>query len=275
MVIKVEDTLSAYHAIASKWLNKVKPFVIGVTGSSGKTTTKEMCAAVVSTVKSHKSKANENNEIGLPKTILSMPPDTKVLVAEMGMRGLGQIALLAATARPDAAIITSIGTAHIELLGSVENIIRAKCELFENLRPEGIAMIGDPTEALNARAKEVFKGQVALFGHDQVQETNVNMESTRFKAQGFTCEFVVHAHGIRHLQDAWCAVSAGRAAGLSDEDIANGLATYRSVEGRGNRLSLASGNIVIDESYNANPDSVKCAVEAVLDPRAFPRPTSI
>ncbi len=229
-----------------------------------------MCAAVVSTVESHKSKANENNEIGLPKTILSMPPDTRVLVAEMGMRGLGQIALLAETARPDAAIITGVGTAHIELLGSVENIIRAKCELFEKLRPEGIAIIGDPTEALIVRTKEVFNGQVALFNHDMVQETNVNMESTRFKVDGFACEFSCMRMGLRHLQDAWCAVSAGRSAGLSDEDIARGLATYRSVEGRGNRLTLASGNIVIDESYNANPDSVKCAVEAVLDPRAFP-----
>jgi UDP-N-acetylmuramoyl-tripeptide--D-alanyl-D-alanine ligase len=270
-LVKVDDTLLAYHKLASAWRKKVNPFVIGVTGSSGKTTTKEMCAAVVSCLRSHKSSANENNEFGVPKTILSMPADTKVLVVEMAMRGLGQIALLAQTASPDVGIITGVGTAHIELLGSVENIIKAKCEMFEHLNDNAIAVIGNPVEAVVAHAKSVYGGQFALFPEEDVQEAEVAFDQTRFTVRGFTGEFTVNAHGIRHLQDAWCAIIAGRAAGLSDKGIADGLRSYRSVEGRGNRLVLNNGAVLVDESYNANPDSVKCAVEAILDQRAFPQ----
>jgi UDP-N-acetylmuramoyl-tripeptide--D-alanyl-D-alanine ligase len=270
-LIKVHDTLLAYHKLANAWRKQVNPFVIGVTGSSGKTTTKEMCAAVVSCLRSHKSNANENNEFGVPKTILSMPADTKVLVVEMAMRGLGQIALLAETASPDVGIITGVGTAHIELLGSVENIIKAKCEMFEHLNDNAIAVIGNPTEAVVKHAKSVYGGQFALFPENDVQEVEVAFDQTRFTVHGFTGEFAVNAHGIRHLQDAWCAMIAGRAAGLSDKGIADGLRSYRSVEGRGNRLVLDNGAVLVDESYNANPDSVKCAVEAILDSRAFPQ----
>jgi len=271
VIVIVDDTLLAYHKLAAHWRQKVNPFVIGVTGSSGKTTTKEMCAAVVSCLRSHKSKANENNEFGLPKTILSMPPDTKVLVAEMAMRGLGQIALLAETAKPDVGIITGVGTAHIELLGSVENIIKAKCELFEHLNPNGTAVIGDPAEAVVKHARSVYSGKFSLFSSDDVKEIEVVTDQTRFIVGGLATEFVVNAHGIRHLQDAWCAVIAGHAAGLSDKGIAEGLRSYRSVEGRGNRMVMTNGAVVVDESYNANPDSVRCAVEALLDRRAFPQ----
>ncbi|HEY9776621.1 MAG TPA: UDP-N-acetylmuramoyl-tripeptide--D-alanyl-D-alanine ligase [Planktothrix sp.] len=271
LIFAVNDTLAAYHQIAKAYLNKVKPFVIGVTGSSGKTTTKEMCAAVVAARRFHKSAANENNEFGLPKTILSMPPDTEILVVEMAMRGLGQIALLARTAKPDAGIITGVGTAHIELLGSQENIIIAKCEMLEQMENEGLAVIGNPTEPVVARARKVFSGDLALFSDADVAEVAVSLDRTRFTVRGFEGEFEINAHGIRHMQDAWCAIVAGRAAGLSNKEIAEGLATYKSVEGRGNRLKLDNGAVLIDESYNANPDSVKCAVEALLDKRAFPQ----
>jgi UDP-N-acetylmuramoyl-tripeptide--D-alanyl-D-alanine ligase len=187
------------------------------------------------------------------------------------MRGLGQIALLAQTASPDVGIITGVGTAHIELLGSVENIIKAKCEMFEHLNDNAIAVIGNPVEAVVAHAKSVYGGQFALFPEEDVQEAEVAFDQTRFTVRGFTGEFTVNAHGIRHLQDAWCAIIAGRAAGLSDKGIADGLRSYRSVEGRGNRLVLNNGAVLVDESYNANPDSVKCAVEAILDQRAFPQ----
>jgi len=270
-LLQVDDTLLAYHQLAASWRQKVNPFVIGVTGSSGKTTTKEMCAAVVSFLRSHKSNANENNEFGVPKTILSMPANTKVLVVEMAMRGLGQIALLAETAKPDVGIITGVGTAHIELLGSVENIIKAKCEIFQHLNDNAIAVIGNPAEAVVKYAKSVYNGQFALFRDEEVKEVEVAFDQTRFTVRGFDGEFTVNAHGIRHLQDAWCAIIAGRAAGLTDAGVAEGLRSYRSVEGRGNRLVMTNGAVLVDESYNANPDSVKCAVEALMDPRAFPQ----
>jgi UDP-N-acetylmuramoyl-tripeptide--D-alanyl-D-alanine ligase len=267
----VKDTLEAYHRLAKTWLTRVNPFVIAVTGSSGKTTTKEMCAAVVSSMRFYKSRANENNEFGLPKTILSMPPDTKVLVAEMAMRGLGQIAQLAETAKPDVGIITGVGTAHIELLGSAENIIIAKCEMLEQMNHQGLAVIGSSSQDLVNYAQSVFRGKYALFSDDDIKEIDVSFARTRFRIKGFSVDFDVNAHGIRHIQDAWCAIIAGRAAGLSDQSIAAGLNSYRSVEGRGNTIVLPNGAMLIDESYNANPDSVRCAVETMLDARAFPQ----
>lgn len=272
-LIAVEDTLRAYQMLATSWRKRVNPKVIGITGSSGKTTTKEMCAAVVSTARrTHKSQANENNEFGVPKTILAMPADTQVLILEMAMRGLGQIAELAITALPDVGIIVNAGVAHLGPLASVNNIIRAKCELFEYLDPlKGIAIVGQPTTALMTRVWQVFPGTVEAFQPDLVQEISVTPEVTIFSVDGFITQFEIRAHGQSHLQDAWCAILAGRYVGLDDATIAKGIKSYEPVGGRGNRLSAVSGALVIDESYNANPDSVKSSVSTFADSRVFPQ----
>lgn len=264
-------TLSFYQDIAlharRKYSGQIK--VIGVTGSSGKTTTKEMLGAVFSARRAHKSAANENNEIGVPKTILSMPEDCEFLILEMGMRGLGQIAELAACSLPDIGIITSIGSTHIELLGSLENIAIAKCELYaslENSSPRGVAICGQFTKLARRVSMEVYKGIVLNF-----DEGGVKIESITASGTTFTCEEDLHsqkyflrAHGDFLLRDAWCAVVAARHAGLLSKEIAEGLASWQPVEGRGNLLELSSGTLIVDETYNANPESVRCAVEALL-----------
>lgn len=272
-LLAVPNSLAAYQGLARLYLRKCKAKVIAITGSSGKTTTKEMTAAATSARRVHKSLANENNEIGVPKTILSMPTNTEILILEMGMRGLGQIAELAACGTPDIAIITCAGTAHIELLGSRENIAQAKCELFAALDVErGHAIIGDVTDYLLAEAKRVFSGAI---------ETCPSLEIVKAASQGTTFriaeskqEFFVKAHGRVLLEDAWCAIAAARAAGINDEDIAQGLSQFAAVEGRGNAHKSPQGATVVDESYNANPDSVRCAVEAILS-HAYPQKDKI
>ncbi|HEY9868434.1 MAG TPA: UDP-N-acetylmuramoyl-tripeptide--D-alanyl-D-alanine ligase [Candidatus Obscuribacterales bacterium] len=289
-LIAVTDTLQAYHDLARNWRKRINPIVIGVTGSSGKTTTKEMCAYALSAgLRTHKSQMNENNEFGVPKTILSMPDDTQALVLEMAMRGLGQIGLLASTALPDVGIIVNVGAAHLGILETLDNIIHAKCELLEHLDSNrGVAVIGQPTDDLMRHARKVFSGTFICFEPDSLTEVDVTPASTTFivkapderfaavrgiprTGQGQAVQFRVKAHGIPHLQDAWCAITAARLSGLDDMTIAKGLERYEPVSGRGNTLLAEGGALLVDESYNANPDSVRASVCAFLDERVFPQ----
>ena len=147
-VLKVKDTLIAYLQAANFYKKTVNPKTVAITGSAGKTTTKEMAYSVFSQkYKTHKSELNHNNEIGLAQTLLSMPKDTEVLVVEMGMRGLGEIELLSKYAEPDIAIISNVGSAHIGRLGSKENIAKAKFEITKYLSPKGI-LIANKNEYL-------------------------------------------------------------------------------------------------------------------------------
>lgn len=272
VLIAVENTLYAYHKLAGFWRQKIDPFVVAVTGSSGKTTTKEMCAAVFADARrTHKNQKNENNEFGVPKTILSMPDDTEILVVELAMRGLGQIDELAVIAKPDVGIITCAGTAHIELLGSQENIAIAKCEMLKHLAENGTAVIGAPTDLLMTEVMKALPGRLRAFDDEDVQELDVSEAGTTFRVNSLAADFFVSTHGTYHIQDAWCAVVAGIDAGLTPKEIRDGLATYSSVKGRGNVLTTSQGTVVVDESYNANPDSVRCAVDGVVDNRAFPQ----
>ncbi|MDX1990472.1 MAG: UDP-N-acetylmuramoyl-tripeptide--D-alanyl-D-alanine ligase [Candidatus Obscuribacter sp.] len=270
-LLPVQDTLKYYQGLARLARRRHKPFVIGITGSSGKTTTKEMCFAVFSAAAGkvvHKSAANENNEIGVPKTILSMPENTDFLIVEMGMRGLGQIDELASTAEPNLGIITGAGSTHIELLGSRENIAKAKCELFAHIDPSsGFAICGDFSPLLKEATAGVFTGRVCDFDGEDLQVRKITATGTSFSLGSE--EFFVHAHGDFLLRDAWCAVKAGLCAGLTPETIRQGLSNWRAVEGRGNVITTGAGLTLIDESYNANPDSVRCAVESVLACEAY------
>lgn len=272
-LIAVGDTLSAYHELARVWRLQVRPKVVAITGSSGKTTTKEMTASVISAfAKTHKSQANENNEIGLAKTILAMSRDTEVLVLELAMRASGEIGMLARTALPDIGVIVNVGTAHLGRLASLDAIIKAKCELLEELDPQGaIAIIGQPTDSLMQRVNEVFDGKKVVFDDGGIKVTSVDQEGTNFVLSGSETEFFVKAHGLSHLQDAWCALLAGRLLGADDHSLATGLRQYNPVSGRGVRKFSQSGAVIVDESYNANPDSVKTAIDAFVDQRAFPQ----
>jgi len=276
-LIAVDNTLDAYHALARNWRKRINPFVVGVTGSSGKTTTKEMCGAVFSgALRCHKSAQNENNEIGVPKTILTMPDDTQVLIVEMAMRGLGQIDQLAKCALPEAAIITNAGTAHLELLGSLENIAIAKCEILKRLpKGRGLGIIGKPTAMLLEAAHAVYDGPLVTCDEDTIEVERVTEQTTVFHIKGVDGSFEVKAHGRPLIEDAWCAIMAARQKGLGGDVIAAGLRSFETVGGRGNRLVGRQGALILDETYNANPESVKASVGALLDQRAFPQTRKI
>ncbi len=271
-LIAVEDTLEAYLALARNWRKRISPKVVGITGSSGKTTTKEMCAAIFSNSRrcQHSAK-NENNEFGVPKTLLAMPDDTQVAVIEMAMRGLGQIDQLAKCALPDIGIITNAGTAHIELLGSKENIAKAKCELLERMnKTRAIAILGSNEPHLVGRAKSVFEGKMHVFTEAAINVVSSNPDMTRFTIADSDQVFEVRAHGMPLISDAWCSIVAARELGLSDEQIAEGLKRFKAIDGRGNRLHSAEGSLIIDETYNANPESVRATVIGLRDLDAYP-----
>ena len=162
----VQDTLVAYHAISQWWRQQLNTPIVAITGSVGKTTTKELVAAALSTQGGAvlKTQANYNNEVGVPKTLLALDASHHYGVIEMGMRGPGQIALLTQTTRPNVAVITNVGTAHIELLGSEQAIADAKCELFQGLDANGIAVLNHNDQRLMETAARVWSGEQITFG---------------------------------------------------------------------------------------------------------------
>lgn len=248
-IIKVSNTLDTYHKLANDYRKKINPITIGITGSSGKTTTKEMLRHILAQkYKVHFSQANFNNEIGVPKTILSMPEDTEVLILEMGMRGLGEIELLSKTAEPDYAIITNIGTAHIERLGSRENIRKAKLEIAKSLKK---TLVVDENLLNDLKANKLM--------HIAAEILSFNAESN-YKINGLA--------GSAIHSDANAAALLAKKLGLSDEQIQEGLNQYKPDKGRGSFHYDNENNLFIDDSYNANPESVRASVTAML--QAFP-----
>ncbi len=258
-LLKVDNTLDAYLKLAEYYKNKIAPKVIAITGSSGKTTTKEMTYAVCNKkFKTHKTEKNYNNEVGFCKTILSMPEDTQVLILEMGMRGLGEIELLAKHANPDIAIIANIGTAHIGRLGSRENIAKAKCEIFSNLKKDGLLIAHDDVLIKNS-AKNINSEYFSL---DKVKIIERKIGFTKFIYKNF--EYELFTEGDHNVQNSLAAIETGLALKMKEKDIAQGLKNYKPIEKRWEIENIKGINF-INDSYNANPDSMKAVIKTILD----------
>src|SRR4028119_664202 len=164
-LLRVDDTLKAYQSIAAWWRAQFSIPIVAVTGSVGKTTVKELIAAVLSTRGNVlKTQYNYNNEIGVPKTLLELSSSHNYAVIEMGMRGMGEIALLSQIARPSIAVITNVGTAHIGRLGSEEAIAKAKCELLAEMSPDAITVLNQDNQLLIETAKTVWQGKTLTYG---------------------------------------------------------------------------------------------------------------
>ncbi len=272
-LIGVDNPLHAYLELAREARIRINPKVVAITGSSGKSTTRDMCCSVASIrFQVHSSSTNRPDARGLAKTLLAMPDDTEVLVVELSQRGRGEIAWLATAAEPDIAIITNVGLAHLDTLGSIENIAAAKCELLEALDVlTGTAILGESNPSLVRRAKKIFDSHKILIHQDcDMEEIAVTPENTLFGIDDSESLFEVKTHGQGYLKDAWCAIVCGRSLGISDHHIAEGLRRYVPRAGRGNRLTGPNGALIIDESYSATPESVRAAVGAFLDKRAVP-----
>ncbi len=263
-VIEVENTLEAYLRIANLARKKINPVVVAVTGSSGKTTVKEMIWNVLSTsFKTHKSLLNHNNEVGLCQTMLTMPADTEVLVAEMGMRGKGEIEILSKYAQPDIAVISNIGTAHIGRLGSIDNIAEAKCEITKYLNREGFLIAVDH-DILKKHIER--KNRIIYYPEHETENFKIlksNKDGSEFMYKNYL--YKINAAGKHNITNALAAIETALLLGMSPLKISQGLLEFKPAEDRGGVIKLSNGAVIVNDCYNANPDSVRAAVNSFVD----------
>lgn len=258
-IISVNNTMEAYLDIARFARRKINPKVIGITGSSGKTSTKEFVYSVLATsFNTHKSRLNHNNEIGLCQTLLSMPENTDYTVIEMGMRGPGEIEILSKYSEPDIAIITNVGTAHIGRLGSIENIAKAKCEITAHLKNTGILLAYDDNRIKNFCN---WEGEKFFYGKDyQVIKQESNLTEFVYKGENFK----IPVMGEYNVTNAIAAIETGEREGICYEKIRQGLMNYAPVGDRGSVINLNNGAKLIVDCYNANPDSVIASISSLV-----------
>ncbi len=259
--VVVKNTLTAYLELASFHKDRMGVKVIAVTGSSGKTTTKEYLYSVFnSKFKTQKSIKNHNNEIGLCQTLLSVEEGTKYCIVEMGMRGLGEIDLLAKYARPDIALITNAGTAHIGILGSRENIAKAKCEITNYLKPENYLIFHN--EML---IKEFATGNFnkISYGIDEVKVIEKSKNICAFEYDNFV--FTITDSAEFNILNALAAIKAAKLENYTYDEIQKGLLVFQNVEYRNEITVLKNGTTVISDCYNANPDSASASLKHICE----------
>ena len=268
-VVSVKNTLGALEDLARFHRDRFSIPVVAVTGSSGKTTTKDMLTAILETTFSVcRTEKNHNNEIGLSKTLLSLTENHEVAVTEMGMRGLGQIAELAEVAHPTVGIVTCVGTAHIGILGSRENIAKAKGELIEALPKDGVAILNADDEYVS-KMDTLCSGRAMYYGIENpkdVYATDVvfKPDATIYNCHAGDSVFPVELQmlGIHNVYDAMAATAAAISLGVSPENIQKALGNFVS-QSDSQRIYKIGSVTVLDDSYNANPLSVEMAFRAM------------
>ena len=257
--LQVPDTLIAYLQFANYRRNKLNFKVVAITGSSGKTTTKEIVASTLeSKYRVFKTPLNHNNEVGLCQTIFATPDDTEVLVLEMGMRGLGEIELLSKYAEPDITIVSNVGTAHIGRLGSRENIAKAKCEIVKYQR--GNTFIAHDDELIKNIVD--FNGEKIFYSINGVNIIEKNANYSKFEYQNNIYE--LNVGGDFNIENALSAINAGVKLGLTVEEIQAGLKNYKPIEKRWEGVNAGDYEI-INDSYNANPESMRAFVDTIFE----------
>ena len=261
-VFLAADPLAALQALATVWRRELSVPVLGITGSVGKTSVKDIARAILPG-RVHANEENLNTEIGLPLTVLAAPRETDLLVLEMAMRGFGQITLLAEIAEPDVGVITCVGPVHVEQVGSVEGVARAKAELIDGLPPEG-TLIAPADPGLLAPHLERAPALIT-FG----EEGDVRAEAVEVTAEGLSATVVTPAGEERfrfsftelhNLTNALAAIAAGVALGFEPSEMSAGAGRIRLSGLRGERILLPGGAVLINDCYNANPVSMEAAI---------------
>jgi len=269
-LIRANDTLQAYQQLAANYRKSLTLRVVAITGSNGKTSTKDFAAAVLARrFRVTKTQGNFNNHVGLPRTILEATSSDEIAVWEIGMNHPGEVAALAKIAAPDVGIITNIGTAHIEFMGSREKIAEEKAALAEAVGAEGTVILNadDPFTdgiATRARGKVILAGTTA--GTIRAGEINQSGRATDFTILegAHRCRAQMPVPGLHMVQNALLAVAAGRVFGLSLEDCAAGLVAAPLAKAR-LQVKEVRGVQFLDDSYNANPDSMKAALRTLVE----------
>ncbi|WP_429970522.1 UDP-N-acetylmuramoyl-tripeptide--D-alanyl-D-alanine ligase [Fructilactobacillus sp. Tb1] len=267
-VILVEDTLQALQELAKYYLAKINPRVVAVTGSNGKTTTKDLIASVLATkFNVAKTQGNFNNEIGVPVTVLAMNSNTEVLVVEMGMDRPGQLHALSTLVSPDVAVITMIGEAHIEFFKTRDRIADAKMEIVDGLHEDGDLVFNGDEPLLQERAADLKLNKKTFGSHEtndiypmQIVDGDTN---TKFTTNDWeNLEFTINLLGEYNVNNALAALEVGCLFELSPKDMQVGLEHANLTENRTEWVKGAQGEMILSDVYNSNPTAVKAVLKA-------------
>ena len=270
VVILVEDTTAALQKLAESYRHQLDMKVIGITGSNGKTSTKDILAGILSQhYVTQKTMGNFNNEIGVPLTLLSLSENVEAAVVEMGMENLGELSFLTNMVKPDIAIITNVGCAHLENLGSMENIAKAKVEIVEGLNDHGLLIYNGDQKLLDDAVKaKMIPGTIRIKTFGKEQPCDGFVDHIRQDETGVS--FSLNTEHVYHLDmigkhnacNAAAAILAAKALGLSDEEIQRGL---HSIEKTGlrNELVRIKQALILNDSYKSNPNSALAAMDTM------------
>ena len=269
-IVKVKDVVEALQKMATYKRNLYNIPVVGITGSVGKTSTKDIVASVLAKkYKVLKTQGNLNNQIGMPLTILGLK-DHEALVIEMGMGNLGEISELTKIAKPDVAIITNVGTSHIGNLGSRENILKAKLEILEGLKENGKLIINNDNDLLHKWNLENKMKNVITFGIDEqsmYMAENIKLEENKsefdVKANGMLYHMDINIGGKHFVYNSLCAICVGELFKLDIEEIKKGIENFELTKSR-MEIIKKDGITIINDCYNASYDSMKAAIEYLV-----------
>lgn len=262
-VLRVADTLKAYQQLGRWWRDRFHIPVIGVTGSVGKTTTKELIAAVLATQgKVHKTHGNFNNEIGVPKTLLELGDSHDFAVIEMAMRGAGQIAELTEIALPTVGVITNVGTAHIELLGSEQAIAEAKCELLAQMPKDSVAILNYDNPLLVETSRRFWDGEVIGYGFGDGEIRGDLQDSETIQVGGIN--FKLPLAGKHNAINYLAALAVAKTLNISWEGLQAGV-NVDMPSGRSQRYNLPNDVVILDETYNAAPEAMLAALNMLAE----------
>jgi len=267
-VISCNNTLHGLGLIAKGVRRKINPRVIGITGTNGKTTTKEILAHILKyKFNTHRNEKNYNNEIGVPFTLLKMNEDCEAAVIEMGMNHLGEIERLTSIVEPDIAIITSIGEGHLEFLESIENVARAKAEIMKSMKPGSTVFINNDTDLSEFLVSEArsYNLKAKTFGLDasaDIFPETYSLSEDSISLSFNNVELTIPLYGIHNISNVVASVSVAQAMGMNLDEISESLESFENVDGRS--AVINHGYKIIDDTYNANPLSTKRALESIM-----------
>lgn len=281
-IIFVDDSLTAIQDLAKSYREQLKAKVIGITGSNGKTSTKDILASLLRTkYKTQKTFGNLNNHLGVPLTILELEEDTEMAVIEMGTSNLGEIELLTNIACPDIAIITSIGAAHLDELITIENIIKAKLEIVKSLSPNGLFVYYGDHSMLNEKIKEMnLNHKTISFGSKSSNTCIPLLESSdekgiTFSLSKFHCpSFYLPMVGKHQMYNATAAIAVARYYGISFEQIQEGLLNIEFT-GMRNEVISTGRYTILNDSYKSNPASLLAALDTLYNMKNYKRKIAV